>query len=39
MRGSTKSGVCFESEFAQNQPGFNWSARLMVSNKYKMQLG
>ena len=24
MRGNMKTGACFESDFAQNQPGFNF---------------
>ena len=27
MRGNTKTGTCFESNFAQNQPEINLSAR------------
>ena len=37
MRGYTKTGACFERDFAQNKPGINMSVcfgRVMVSNKY-----
>ena len=35
MRGYTKTGACFERDFAQNQPGLSVCfGRVMVSNKY-----